>query len=78
MVTTTLAALACLSQRRTLARARVAPLFMLALSFAAIDFVSNVSAHYDFGSTFGRDKPVESAAEVSGFSLAAAATTRSS
>src|ERR1700761_2799685 len=54
MVTTTLAAFACLSQRRTLARAHVAPFFVLALSFAAFDYVSNVSAHYDFGSTFGR------------------------
>ena len=73
MLTTTLAALACLSQRRALARARYPLFVVLALGFAALDFANNVSAHYDFGSTFGRDKPVRSAAEVSGFSLAAGA-----
>ena len=71
MLTTTLAALACLSQRSKLVRGRVSILFVLALAFAALDYVRNVSPHYHFGSVFGRDKPVESAAEVSGFSLAA-------
>ncbi len=73
MLTTTLAALACLSQRSALVRGRASILFALALAFAALDYVRNVSPHYHFGSVFGRDKPVESAAEVSGFNLAAGA-----
>lgn len=73
MLTTTLAALACLSQRSALVHGRASILFVLALAFGALDYASTVSPHYRFGSTFGRDKPVESAAEVSGFSLAAGA-----
>jgi Sulfatase len=73
MLTTTLAALACLSQRGALVRGRTSLLFVLALTFGALDYASNVSPHYHFGSTFGHDKPVQSAAEVSGFNLAAGA-----
>ena len=73
MLTTTLAALACLSRRSALVQGRAAILFVLAFAFAALDYVNNVSLHYSFGSTFGRDKPVDSAAEVSGFNLAAGA-----
>jgi hypothetical protein len=73
MLTTTLAALACLGQRGALMRGRASALFALALVFGVLDYVNNVSPHYNFGSTFGRDKPVESAAEVSGFNLAAGA-----
>jgi hypothetical protein len=73
MLTTTLAALACLSRRSALVHGRASILFVLALAFGALDYASNVSPQYSFGSTFGRDKPVESAAEVSGFSLAAGA-----
>jgi phosphoglycerol transferase MdoB-like AlkP superfamily enzyme len=73
MLATTFAALACLSRRSVLVHGRAAILFVPALAFAALDYVSNVSPHYSFGSAFGRDKPVDSAAEVSGFNLAAGA-----
>ena len=73
MLMTTLAALACLSQRRALVRGRASVLFVVALAFCTLDYLSNVSAHYRFGSAFGHDKPVESAAEVSGFNLDAGA-----
>ena len=70
---TTLAALACLKPRNTLVRANALVLFVVALAFGALDYVSNVSPHYRFGSAFGRDKPVKSASEVSGFNVAAGA-----
>lgn len=73
VATTTVAALACLKQRNTLMRANVFVLFFLALAFGTLDYINNVSPHYSFGSTFGRNKPVESASEVSGFNVAAGA-----
>ena len=36
-------------------------------SFAALDYAANVSPHYQFGSIFGRNVPVVSAADASGF-----------
>jgi hypothetical protein len=65
MLATTLASLACLSQRSALVRGRASILFVLALGFGALDYISNASSHYHFGSAFGRDKPVGSASEVS-------------
>ena len=69
----TLASLACLSQQNMLARGNAFLLFVLALVFGTLDYVTNVSPHYQFGSMLGRGKPVESAAEVSGFNAAAGA-----
>jgi Sulfatase len=69
----TLASLACLSRRSMLARGNAFLLFVLALVFGMLDYATNVSAHYQYGSMLGRGKPVESAAEVSGFSAAAGA-----
>jgi hypothetical protein len=73
MVTTTLAALACLSQRNVLMRGNAFALFVMALTFGAFDYINNVSPHYSFGSALGRNKPVLSASEVSGFNVAAGA-----
>jgi hypothetical protein len=73
MVTTTFAALACLSRRSMLVRGNAFALFVVTLAFGALDFVSNVSPHYAFGSVFGRNQPVQSASEVSGFNVAAGA-----
>jgi phosphoglycerol transferase MdoB-like AlkP superfamily enzyme len=73
MTATTVAALACLSQRNTLMRANTLILFFMALAFGTLDYFNNVSPHYSFGSAFGRNKPVESASEVSGFKVAAGA-----
>jgi len=73
VATTTVAALACLNQRNTLIRANAFVLFILALAFGALDYSNNVSPHYSFGSTVGRNEPVESASEVSGFNVAAGA-----
>lgn len=39
----------------------------LALAIAAADLVSNASAHYQFGTLYSAGKPMESAAEASGF-----------
>ncbi|WP_213285263.1 sulfatase-like hydrolase/transferase [Bradyrhizobium sp. sGM-13] len=70
---TTLAALACLSRRSMLMRGNAILLFVLALAFATLDYLSNITWNYHFGSMLGRDKPVQSAAEVSGFTAAATA-----
>jgi hypothetical protein len=56
-----------------LARGNAFLLFVLALVFGMLDYATNVSPHYLYGSMLGRGKPVESAAEVSGFSAAAGA-----
>lgn len=73
---TTLASLYGLRQRAKLMRGNVIVLFGTALALASIDYVANVSAHYQFGSLFGRGKPVESAADVSGFNAVAGANGR--
>ncbi|HXD46770.1 MAG TPA: sulfatase-like hydrolase/transferase [Pseudolabrys sp.] len=69
----TLAALACLHRRDMLVRANIALLLSGALCVATVDYFSNVSPHYQFGSMFGHDQPVQSAAEVSGFNAVAGA-----
>ncbi|MCP9629558.1 sulfatase-like hydrolase/transferase [Rhodopseudomonas palustris] len=68
---TTIASLVCLSSRAALAAANAPVLFGLALGFAAVDFVGNLSPHYNLGWMIGRSEPVQSAAEVSGFAAAA-------
>ena len=50
MTATTVAALACLSQRNTLMRANTLILFFMALAFGTLDYLNNVSPHYSFGS----------------------------
>src|SRR5205085_165043 len=45
----------------------------LALVFAAADFFTNTSAHYQFGTLSAAGKPMESAVESSGFRKAALA-----
>lgn len=42
-------------------------LVVLAFAFAAIDFFANTSPHYQFGTLYGANKPMESASESSGF-----------
>ncbi|MBR0817177.1 sulfatase-like hydrolase/transferase [Bradyrhizobium liaoningense] len=71
LVITTVATLACLRSRTTLVKANIPVLFFLAQAFGVLDYVSNASPHYHFGSTMGRNEPVHSAAEVSGFRQAA-------
>lgn len=73
LVMGSLAALACLAQRNMLMRGNAALLFTLAFSFAAVDYAKNVSLQYQFGSMVGRDQPIKSAAETSGFMGAAGA-----
>lgn len=73
---TTFASVACLSRRDRLVRGNAALLFTFALAFGMLDYARNVSLHYQFGSMFGRGKPVQSAAEVSGFKAAAGANGR--
>ncbi len=67
----TLASLYLLSRRSKLIKGNIYILFGATALFASLDYVTNVSAHYQFGSMFGRDKPVVSAADLSGFNKVA-------
>lgn len=71
LVVTTGATLACLRQRARLLNASASLLFVMALLFGVLDYLSNVSPYYQFGSAMGRNVPVQSASEVSGFMRAA-------
>lgn len=73
---TTFASLWLLRQRSRLLQANILVLAVAALLLASLDYVTNYSTHYQFGSMFGRNKPVASAAEVSGFNAAAGASGR--
>ena len=57
--------------RAQLARGHAAVAMAAALVFAGGDFVANTSAHYHFGTLYSAGKPMESAAESSGFRRAA-------
>ena len=59
---------AVLTLRRDLLR-RGNPAVMMgcALAFLAVDFFTNTSAHYQFGTLYAAGKPMESAGEASGF-----------
>jgi len=67
MVATSASTLYLLSRRAKLLQGNVYLLVGLALLFAALDYAANVSPHYQFGSMFGRNVPVVSAADASGF-----------
>jgi Sulfatase len=54
-------------KRETLRRGNPAIMMALALAFATVDFFTNASAHYMFGTLYAKGKPMESAAEMSGF-----------
>ena len=56
-----------LYRRETLLRANIVAMFAAALMFAGVDFMTNVSPHYQFGALLGRNVPIESAAAKSGF-----------
>lgn len=70
---TTLASLYCLKQRSKLLQGNIFVLVVLTVALATLDFVTNYNTHYQFGSMFGRDVPVTSAADVSGFNATAGA-----
>ena len=53
--------------RETLQQGNPAVLMGLALLFAAADFFTNASAHYQFGTLYATGKPMDSAADSSGF-----------
>lgn len=76
MTVTTAASLYSLSQRAKLLRGNVYLLFGVTLALASLDYVTNVSANYQFGSMFGRNQPVVAAADVSGFNKVAGANGR--
>ena len=76
IATTTIATLFLLSRRLVLVRGNVYALFGFALAFAVFDYVSNISAHYQYGSMYGRSQPVASAADISGFDTVAGANGR--
>jgi Sulfatase len=54
-------------KRDLLQRGNPAVMMGFALAFAAADFATNTSAHYQFGTLYASGKPMESAAETSGF-----------
>lgn len=67
LVATTAASLYCLKQRARLLQANISVLFGLALTFAALDYATNHQFNYQFGSVFGKNAPMSSATEISGF-----------
>jgi sulfatase-like protein len=67
LMVTSAATLWLLYRRETLLRANIVAMFAAALLFAGVDFVTNVSPHYQFGAMLGRNVPIESAAAKSGF-----------
>jgi len=71
MLTTTAATLYMLSRRAKLLQGNIYLLLGVTVVIAGLDFVTNVSAHYQYGSMFGRNVPVVSAADVSGFNAVA-------
>jgi sulfatase-like protein len=71
LVATSAATLWLLYRRETLLRANFVALFAAALVFTGVDFVTNVSPHYQFGALLGRNVPVESATAKSGFNTVA-------
>ena len=76
LVATSAATLWLLYRRETLLRANIVALFAAALIFTVVDFVSNVSPHYQFGTLLGRNVPIESAAVKSGFTEVAGSNGR--
>ena len=58
-------------KRDLLRRGNPAVMMGLAVAFLVADFVSNTSAHYQFGTLYSAGKPMESAGEESGFRQAA-------
>ncbi|WP_315835482.1 sulfatase-like hydrolase/transferase [Bradyrhizobium prioriisuperbiae] len=64
---TTAASLMLLARREDVVRGNAVMLFAATLVLVVADLVSNTSAHFDFNTMFGRDKPIVSASEVSGF-----------
>jgi hypothetical protein len=71
VVATSGATLWLLYRRETLLRANVGALFAAGLIFTAVDFVTNVSPHYQFATLLGGNVPIESAADKSGFKAVA-------
>lgn len=60
-----------LYRREALLRANIVALFAAGLIFTGVDFVANVSPHYQFPSLLGSNVPVASAADKSGFNTVA-------
>jgi hypothetical protein len=54
-------------KRDILRRGNPAVMAVLALVFGATDLLANTSPHYQFGTLYGANKPMESAGEESGF-----------
>jgi hypothetical protein len=54
-------------KRDLLCRGNPSVMMGCALLFAAVDFLANTSPHYQFGTLYAAGKPMESAAESSGF-----------
>ena len=71
LVLTSAATLWLLHRREILLRANIVVMFAAALAFSGVDFVTNVSPHYQFGTLLGRNVPIESAASKSGFNAVA-------
>lgn len=67
-ISVALASVMIMMRYRHVLRAANPNIFLGAVLFyCAVDFIANTSAHYQFGSIYGANKPMESAAETSGF-----------
>jgi phosphoglycerol transferase MdoB-like AlkP superfamily enzyme len=58
-------------KRDLLQRGNPALMMGVAMAFLVVDLATNMSAHYQFGTLYSAGKPMESAAEASGFRQAA-------
>jgi hypothetical protein len=59
--------------RRSMQGANALAMMGIAVACAAVDFATNTSPHYQFGTLYAAGKPMESAADTSGFRPAALA-----
>lgn len=64
---TTVMSLMLLRRREDMVQGNAYVLFAAVIVAAAIDLAANTSAHFNYNAMFGRDQPVISAADVSGF-----------
>lgn len=73
---TTIVSLMLLRRREEMVRGNACGLFAGVIALVGVDLAANTSAHFNYNAMFGRDRPVSSAMEVSGFVEAAGSNGR--
>lgn len=68
---TSIVSLMLLGRRETIVRGNVYLVFACVVALAAVDLAVNTSAHFSYNAMLGRNRPITSAAEASGFSAVA-------